>query len=260
MEAPGSPAPTDLTLRAGAVHLWVMALDGTPEGLSPDCLDSWERERSHRLLPGTIRARYIAAHMRVRQILGQYLGVAPAAVSLARADNGKPFVAGASLEFSLSHSGRLAVCAVGAGGPLGVDIECLRPVADANGIVRQMFDAGEVAEYEAHRGHARVEAFFSAWTRKEAFLKATGEGLLRPLDSFQVRVSPTRPPALLRVDGDEGAPARWSMHAFSPAPGFAGALAFEGVLTSVEMFGGATGWSPAAESVAAAAVRSTARS
>ena len=236
MPAPVASRRPQPTLGAGIVHLWIIPLDEQTDARAVAGLGPWEQERARRLLSGPVRDRYVAAHVALGRILGSYLGLDAASVPLAQSTGGKPFVVGAPLAFSLSHSSDLAVCAVAECGPLGADIEYVRQIADADGIVRLMFDPGEAAEYATHTGPARVAAFFSAWTRKEAFLKATGDGLMRPLNSFQVVVSPTRPAGLVRLDGDDQAPGRWSLRSFVPAPGYVGALAIEGALTSVEYF------------------------
>ena len=126
----------------------------------------------------------------MRQILGGCLQVPPQALTFTAGPNGKPAVPGLPLAFNLSHSGDVAVCAVAAGGQLGVDVEMIRPISDADDLSSRYFSRDEAREFLRLPATERLHAFFGVWTRKEAFLKATGEGMSRPLDSFVVSVGP----------------------------------------------------------------------
>jgi 4'-phosphopantetheinyl transferase len=220
------------------VQLWTINLDDAP-GAFPgveDILDGVEQYQALRFASGQLRTRYIAAHVAVRRILGQSLARNPGDVRLARTANGKPYVADAPIAFNLSHSGPLAVCAVTRSGHIGVDIEAVRTIDDPDGIVEHFFAPGEVAEYRRHTGDARLMTFFRLWTRKEAFIKATGEGLSRPLNTFDVAVGRPLPARPVGLGGDDLTPVRWSIQSFTPAPGYVGALACEGDSVFVDTF------------------------
>jgi 4'-phosphopantetheinyl transferase len=113
---------------------------------------------------------------------------------------------------------------------IGVDIEQIRTLPDADRIVRQFFSPAEVSEYFALAAELRTVAFFNGWTRKEAYLKATGGGLAHALDSFDVTLAPGRPPRLSRVAAQPDAAEHWSLYQVDPGPGFLGALAYRGRL------------------------------
>ena len=109
-----------------------------------------------------------------------------------------------------------------------MDLERIRPVRDADGIVRRFFSPREQDAYFALPPDRRPEAFFAGWTRKEACLKATGEGFFLSLDRFDVALDPGAPARLLRIDGDPERAARWSLQALTPVDGYAAAVAVEG--------------------------------
>jgi 4'-phosphopantetheinyl transferase len=129
------------------------------------------------------------------------------------------------LAFNLAHSERRAVYAFATGCELGVDVEAVRPVNDAEGIVRRFFSPAECAEWRALARAERDAAFFRCWTRKEAYIKALGDGLMLPLDGFQVSLRPGEPARLIRARGDAEAARRWTLVALTPGAGYAGALA-----------------------------------
>jgi 4'-phosphopantetheinyl transferase len=221
-----------------AVHVWTIDLDVDQStiGSMLNLLSGDERVRAARLRTTELRLRFVAAHGAVRTILGGYLDCAPETIAFAATAEGKPFLANGSLAFNLSHSEALALCAVARSGQLGVDVERIRPVPDADEIVRRFFAPGEVREYTALPPQERLRAFFSLWTRKEALVKAVGSGLRRPLDSFEVELTPAAScPALAFTSAEPVQPA-FFLRAFSPAAQYAGAVALDDPIDSVELF------------------------
>ncbi|MBV8073268.1 MAG: 4'-phosphopantetheinyl transferase superfamily protein [Acidobacteriaceae bacterium] len=163
--------------------------------LSPE-----ERERAGRFHFEHLRTSYIAAHGAVRILLERYSGIPAAEIQYRFGPKGKPSIWPAgSLEFNLSHSGFVMLVAVAFGCQLGVDLEQVRPVPELRDIARRFFCEEEVAELETLPVDEQERAFFICWTQKEAYLKATGEGLSAPLDSFRVPLG--RAKADLRVHG-----------------------------------------------------------
>lgn len=243
----------------GSVHLWTIPVGhGSGDLMEASAvLDAEEIDRARRFSSAELRTRYLDAHVAVRRILARYLGVLPEEIRFTRTGTQKPLVVGADLAFNVSHSGGLAVCAVAergdisererfariqgtrriarALGRIGVDIEAIRPVEDADGIVKRFFAPAEAAEYERCKGESRRAAFFQLWTHKESFVKATGEGLYRPLDSFAVVAALGGDSTRLRTSGAADRSARWCLHAFTPAPGYAGALALDQQVASINL-------------------------
>jgi 4'-phosphopantetheinyl transferase len=222
-------------LTTGTVHLWTIDLDAAPPSVTRflDLLNGDERVRAARFRTTELRLRFIVAHGALRAILARYIGIAASAIRFESTASGKPFVPGASVAFNFSHSEALAVCALTAGGHIGVDVERVRSVADADSIVERYFAPGEAREYAALPAADRTAAFYSTWTRKEAFVKAIGDGLQCPLDSFEVDIAPAAVEPRLAMNGSHGV---WHLRSFEPAPGYTGALASDFVIRAVERF------------------------
>ena len=113
---------------------------------------------------------------------------------------------------------------------MGVDVECLTPEFPIEEVAERFFSPAEISALKALPSDERLEAFFSCWTRKEAYLKATGAGLTQGLDRVIVSVDDERP-AILSLDGDD--PAAWSVVSLDPEPGFTGAVVWRGAPTPI---------------------------
>ncbi len=221
-------APPALT--ADEVQVWKVSLlgDGRVGPLRP-LLDEGERARADRFAFDHLRRRFTITHGAARLILGGIVGRDPATLRFEAGPFGKPALAdGGNVTFSLSHSGEMALLAVARGRRVGVDIEQADRRTPEDKFVERFFSPGEIERYLGLPAGLRAEAFFNGWTRKEAFIKALGEGLSRPLDSFDVSLAPGEPPALLHVAGAPDEPARWLMRAFDAGPDYVAALVAEG--------------------------------
>jgi 4'-phosphopantetheinyl transferase len=227
-----------LTLSHGEVHVWRASLD-QPPGVAARLrltLSEDERGRAARFHFERDRVRFVIARAALRAVLSRYLDVPPGNLRFSYGAHGKPSLspefaagpAGGRLEFNVSHSHTLALVAVARGRALGVDIERLRADADERRIAERFFSAQEVATLCALPDAQQPRAFFDCWTRKEAYIKARGEGLSFPLEEFDVSLQPDAPAALLRVRGDVREAGRWSLRAMDVEPGYAAALAVEG--------------------------------
>lgn len=208
------------------VDLWVWPLDGSPAeiGRLAPLLSADEKARAARFVIDRDRRRFIVARGTLRELLAPLLGVAPAAIVFAYSMHGKPSVPSAtSLHFNLSHSENLAALAVSQQREIGVDIERVRSLKDD--IAARFFSAREVATLRATPADGRLNAFYRCWTRKEAIVKAIGEGLSHALDSFDVTISADAPAAVERFAGEDDAPRVWRLADFDPAPGYMGAVA-----------------------------------
>ena len=220
-----------------SIHIWTIALDDDPAIVSSlvDMLSGDERVRAARFRTTELRVRFVVAHGALRTILSGYLGMPPGAVRFDTTQSGKPYVPGADLTFNLSRSEGLALCAITVAGQVGVDIERLRPVDDEDAIVHRYFAPGEMRQYEAVRSPERTAAFFSTWTRKEAFVKAVGAGLQCELSSFEVEVSPQAVcPRLTLESGEQQA--IWSLRSFFPRPQYIAAVALDRDIDALEFF------------------------
>jgi 4'-phosphopantetheinyl transferase len=218
-------------IASNAVHVWCVRL-GLPDSgaeVHRASLSAEERARADRFRFARDRARYTVAHSALRHILARHAGTPPDRLRFVANEYGKPSLASPSpIRFNLSHSHDLALVAVTSGREVGVDVERVRPEVECLEVARCYFSPREVAALAALPIALRVHGFFTCWTRKEAYIKATGRGLSQALDAFDVTVEPGSPAALLRCADDPSEVERWTMRGLSPAPGYVGALAVEG--------------------------------
>ena len=222
--------PVDLTLPDGEIHIWRAALQLPAARLEPlaRLLSADERERAERFKFPEHRDRFIVSRGALRQLLGRYLDAAPQSLDFAYGDHGKPFLCGAEhLHFNLSHSRDLALYAVAQRRQLGIDVEyARRPVNDAE-IAERFFAKEEVAAFREVPKARQAEAFYNCWTRKEAYLKARGEGITVSLDSFVVSLKPGEKATLLHCHRFPWEVSRWSLHTLTPQPDYIAALCVE---------------------------------
>ncbi|HSF34169.1 MAG TPA: 4'-phosphopantetheinyl transferase superfamily protein [Candidatus Tectomicrobia bacterium] len=228
------PPPTALALSSAQVHVWRV-------GLEPDtaCVEQLHRslsadesQRAARFYFEPDRRRFIVARGALRDILGRYLGIPPSELGFCYSSYGKPALARTPgegrLRFNVSHSHELALVAVTHAREVGVDLEYLRPDIACEEIAEHFFSARERASLRALPAEVKHQAFFNCWTRKEAYIKAHGEGLSLPLDQFDVSLAPGEPVALLATRHDHRDAQRWSLQALMPGPGYAAAVVVEG--------------------------------
>lgn len=224
------------SLGPGELHVWAVPLHGDPERFGA-LLSASERQRLQRFHFADHRRRYQIGHGALRAILGGYLRVDPALIEFGQGPRGKPYLAGpqagSGVFFNLSHSGKLAVIGLSRA-ELGLDIEKVRHLESLTEIARKHFSPTEFAALDALQGEARELAFYRCWTRKEAYIKAIGEGLSMPLDTFDVSLC-EEPKFLACRDGRED-PANWSMLDVSPGPEFVGAVAIRALGVKMQRF------------------------
>lgn len=183
-----------------------------------------ERRRADRFLFAHDRCRYIATRATLRRLLGERLDADPTGLQLVYGKHGKPSVADSDLRFNVSRCRDLAVYAFSRGREIGVDVEAIRLLRDADDIVTRFFSRYENDEYGHLDPHEKPEGFFNCWTRKEAFVKAVGEGMSRSLDTFDVTLKPGTPARIVRVGEASGDACGWTLESFSPAAGFVAAV------------------------------------
>lgn len=227
----------EATLRMPAsdeVTVWCARLDqpASRVGSLRPVLAEDERARADRFHFEKDRTHFTVARATLRTILGGCLGIDPRQLQFSYSHYGKPSLATGSaddrLRFNVSHSGGMALFALSNNRELGVDIEFIRPDIEHDRIAERFFSPREVSVLLSLPEALRTEAFFNCWTRKEAYIKARGEGLSFPLDQFDVSLRPGEPAALLETLGDAGEAARWRLHAMDPREGYAAAIAVEG--------------------------------
>ena len=220
---PGDDPLTLPTERVDCLAVSLTAPSADAQGLLRSFLSAREIEIARRHRHEHDRANYVTRHAALRLILARYLKVSPASLVFAEETNGRPILASpaAPLYFNLGSSGDIALLAVSCVAPVGVDVEKVREIANLPALARDHFAPTEFDDLNRLAPEERLFSFFVTWTRKEAFVKATGLGLSFPLDGFST--GRTDSPAAVDVGGARDKD--WTMQDLVPAPGYAGALA-----------------------------------
>jgi 4'-phosphopantetheinyl transferase len=229
------PSPPAIpSLRTGELHV-ISALVGSLVPLLEELervLSPEERSQSRRFRYGRDRARFVVRRGFLRMIVGAYAGRPASDLRLNRGPSGKPsfdvFVGGEDFCFSGSHSHDLVLYSFARRRRIGIDVELIREVPDADEIVGRLFTVSERAEYRSLAERDRPRAFLRWWTCKEAYLKATGAGLGGGLDAVDVALTVDEPAWLRRIAGDPWEASRWSLVEFAPADGYVAALVADG--------------------------------
>ena len=226
-------APWSFGLTGQVVHVWSLRTTEVSNAvvskfelfLTPD-----ERIRAERFRFENLRHSFVLTRGALRVLLGRYLHLPPAKIQIAYGSKGKPTLAEPELAtFNVSHSGGLAVFGFAANCEIGVDVEEIRPLADMLDIAQRFFCPAETAELISLPAKQRERAFFRCWTRKEAYIKAVGEGLSAPLDGFQVTLRPGEPANIIHLAGDANAARTWRLCDLELSAGYVGALAYQGL-------------------------------
>jgi len=231
--APWRAPPESPVLGCNEVHVWRAALDQAPPRIQSfrHVLADDERARADRFHFEKDRGHFIVARGVLRAILGSYLKLVPERVRFGYGSHGKPALAGDggidAIKFNVAHSDGVALYAVARGRDVGIDVERVRSDLAVVEIAERFFAPGEVAEIRSLPAEARRQAFFRCWTRKEAYVKARGEGLSLPLDQFDLSLAQPDPGVAPLPQREPFGAATWSFWELAPAAGYVGALAVE---------------------------------
>lgn len=228
------PAPEHPLLDAQDIHVWRADLNQVPsivqalsQTLTPD-----ERQRAGKYHFQKDRDHFIVARGVLREILSRYLNISPDQIRFSYSQYGKPALDAETsdypLRFNVSHSHGVALYTLTREREVGIDIEFMREDFASLEIAERFFSPVEVQMLRALPLGMQTAGFFNCWTRKEAYIKALGEGLSHPLHQFAVSLSPGEPAALLSTDNNLQEASRWSLVGLSPGPGYVAAIAVEG--------------------------------
>jgi 4'-phosphopantetheinyl transferase len=226
-------APVRPRLGENEVHVWRADLDQPPATLQAlfAILTEDERSRSARFCFARDAERFVVARGLLRTILGLYLQEQPARLRFRYNAFGKPELSTPadrqSLRFNISHSQNQALFALSSEWEIGVDIEYVREVFDMRELADCVFSPYEVSALRVLPAYEQTQAFFNCWTRKEAYVKARGEGFSFPLDCFDVSLAPGEPAVLLSHRQDPREMQRWSLCDLSSDSSYASALVVE---------------------------------
>ena len=223
--------PSLFSLSQGDVQVWRASLERTQAEREAlwRFLAPGERARAERFRFDIHRHYYIVGRGLLRLLIGSYLSLPPTEIQFAYSRYDKPsLVNEPAFCFNVSHSQGKLLIGFTWGMALGVDIEQVRTLDDMDAIARRFFSEAENLDYARVPAALRPEAFFNCWTRKEAFIKAVGEGLSFPLNEFDVTLRPGEKAVLRQVRGSVDEAARWSMRTLNPFSGYRGALVWQG--------------------------------
>ncbi len=225
------------TLGSTDVQVWIAQLpaDGGMLPALAGTLRPDEIDRANRISWPAARHHFIWGRAILRQLLGVCLNVEPITVSIGYAPRGKPYLlpahAGGDLRFNLSHSHSpvrsLVAIAVARGRDLGVDIEWISHALDWSAMANRIFSGSELKALRALARPLQRQAFFNGWTRKEAYLKATGDGLSDPLSAIEVSLAPNQNPERLHMPSRTRPAHRWDMQFIPLPPEYAGTVAIQ---------------------------------
>lgn len=224
------------SLAGNVLHVWRIRLSQSEDVVRAleERLSVEEARRADRYRQDLDRTRFVIAHGALRQLLTDYTAQVPRDRPYERTSSGKPHLVDARgaqrLSFNLSHSGDWAVVALALSMEVGIDIEQIDSDVSAEAVARRFFSQSEFEALCAVPAKQRTAAFFSAWTRKEAYLKARGEGIADRLGHFSVSIGPEQIPLLLADSMDPSAALRWTLCDLDIAPGYAAAVAVEGTV------------------------------
>jgi len=229
------------SLTPGALHVWRILLSQSKEVIRAleEHLSIDEIRRADRYRQERDRSRYVVAHGALRELLADYMAQTPRDISFGHTATGKPFLidkgGGAPIRFNLSHSGEWALVGLALSTEVGIDIEQIDPDVSVEAIAERFFSR---SEFEAIQGiplEQRRTAFFSAWTRKEAYVKARGEGIADRLRNFSVSIDPEQSAMLLTDSIDASATLHWRIYDLHIIPNYAAAIAAEGTTHQIHM-------------------------
>ncbi|MBE9042478.1 4'-phosphopantetheinyl transferase superfamily protein [Oscillatoriales cyanobacterium LEGE 11467] len=239
-----SPPPV-LNLSSDLIHVWRADLDSQPIELLLALLSADERQRADRFFRQVDRHSFIAARGILRKLLGSYLNRPPERLEFGYAERGKPFLVDGvraasvrencnnSLEFNLSHSGGIALYAIARHRRVGIDVESFREL-DTLPLAQRFFSDREYRQLSGYPPERQPAAFFSAWTAKEALLKATGEGLL---GLSQVEISLAGEDLIPSLHSMASSPAQWYLQSLEVGAGYKAAVAIEGEPCLLDCYG-----------------------
>ncbi len=226
--------PSKQSLSLNDVHVWRAKLN-QPDGCVSELqriLSPIERQRADRFHFFRDRRRYIVRQGMLRLIIGSYSIVEPHRLQFYCGYRGKPYLkqrqGNAPLQFNLTHSKEIALYALTLGTEIGIDVEYVHDIPDMKKIAAVTYSSAENKVLRSLPGNQQKEAFFNCWVRKEAYIKAIGNGLYHALDRFDVSLAPGEPARIVSVEGSAELASRWLLKSLNPENGYVAAFATKG--------------------------------
>jgi 4'-phosphopantetheinyl transferase len=222
--------PSALPLTPSDVHIWRVGLEQPASEVTRlgDFLSEDEQAKAQKFANLTLQNQFIVGRGYLRHILSQYVHLAPSQLQLSTGKWGKPTLAGfPMIRFNLAHSKNLAVYAVTYRRAIGIDLEFLRPVSNYEAIAHRHFSKNELTKFLSKPQDQRDLAFFTCWTRKEAYIKAIGQGLVFPLENFEVSLEFEAETKILYSSKSPTEAEHWSVKTFVPLENYLASVIVE---------------------------------
>lgn len=234
------PGPAAPVIWQNEVHVWRARLDVPWSWTFDEALSLDDRTRADRFKFESDRRRFCVGRASLRLILGRYLQTKPGRLRFEAGEFGKPFFAdkklSGGLRFNLSHSNQLALIAIARDREVGVDLEYMRSDFVTDDVANHFFSRAEVEQFREVPADSKTRSFFNCWTRKEAYIKARGEGLYCPLDQFDVSVGPELPAMLLDSRVEAADAQRWSLSEIAAGDRYAATVAIDGACSRLVLW------------------------
>jgi 4'-phosphopantetheinyl transferase len=229
-----------VNLQNDQVHIWRIDINQHLNDIINllAILDNKEKQQAQRFKFNKDRNCLICSHAILRILLSKYLACVPKSITYEYNQYGKPMLSNNNnkLHFNLSHSHQKAIIAITKDNPIGIDIEYMQTKQSLAEIAKRFFAAQEYHEYKQLPNKQKIHGFYNAWTRKEAFVKAIGEGITHPLKNFVVNLTPGTNAKILSIKNHETAPQDWQLHSFTVAEKYCAALAWEGTTKQLNFY------------------------
>ena len=221
---------------AGHIIVWIAQVSKAHDSLIflEPYLDVRDRERAARFRFSEDRARFVLGRRLLRKCLGHYLQQTPETIELAYTDRGRPILPhDETVQFSISHTHDLVAIALTANARVGIDLECVQPPLNLLELAKRIFSEEDLQTFQALPDGEAPAAFFRAWTRKEAYLKARGEGIAEGLQQISVSLGPEETGSV-KDARDESAAPTWRLLALPVPADYMGSLACDNVDKQLE--------------------------
>ncbi len=226
-------------LKPKDVHVWSVDFNVDPKTLERywELLSIDEKKRVEKFRFKKDVIQFIVSRGVLRRLLGHYLNEEPTKITFQYGENGKPKLEDKySLQFNLSHAGKKAVMGFVHHFTIGVDVELIKPDVDLRYLATRFFSSKESNKLLRLPDAEIPQAFYNCWTRKEAFIKAKGDGLSFPLDQFEVSFIPGEETALIATHWSPEEKEKWELFSFDIGTDYSGAVAIEGQTNRIKFF------------------------
>ncbi|MGI9549671.1 MAG: 4'-phosphopantetheinyl transferase family protein [Aurantibacter sp.] len=226
-------------LPSNTIHVWTKnfgAVQHETERLI-HLLNDHEKIRANKFKFPKDRQRFIVSRAVLKVLLGRYLDENPQEIEFEYGAYGKPEVkVPSSVNFNISHAGNMVVLGFVKNYTIGVDVEIVKNDFDVVELAENFFSQDEIRALSNTNENERFRAFYRCWTRKESFIKAVGQGLSYPLDSFAVSLDDDHSAEFLKINGIPDPQKNWRLHSFIPADGYIAALSINGNPKTIQFF------------------------